>query len=295
MRLDSLHNRELVELIFEGETSQQFGIDEILDGLGGKVIITIDVKATGFDPDDSQVIKASAVALDANTSETAGSFDMEALLNLTTLRTIDLQDQAAKSNEWETDKLSIKDMLNFADYDLSIYQDGIPDLPDELAVVMEFKSFIDRYADKAILVGYDVSSALAHVNSNLSSPITGIPTVDIPQFIKLYFMPVLQAMAISGLKKANDMLDKLSNISITRLAAVLGVKAQKWQTVNDAENLSRIFAAMLRFLKVNRNWFKSEDYLRMHAASSTPESPENKTAQVGITQPGPLSTQTETT
>lgn len=247
-------------------------IDEFVAKLAGKVLIIFTVKVS--DPNHSethsQITSIAAVAVDANDGEVIDEFNEQVGLSLRTLREIDRQDRIVAAGEWPEGELSIRDMLNATDYDLEPYSGGeTPDMPTEMDTVLSFRTWVDRYAGRAVLISYNATFTMRHLSAAMPAPIKS-PIIDLSQFARIYFEPALRTMMVQGSKQAHDMAEKMwdqfkntLNFTIHSMGQAFGVKPRKWHASSSAEEVyvtAGIFSKMLKFLQQHKEVEQKQYY-----------------------------------
>ena len=260
-----------LESLSEGKLSSlSHNIDDILAGLAGKVMIIADIKTTSINPHSphSQIIKIGAVVINSS-GDPADYFSAVASLNINTINAIYDEKNTIDHGDWPPGKATIMDMLDLAGYEFD------PDdtiLPSEMEIVVDFKSFIDKYAGNAVLVVHNARNVMHHLNSTLPTPLRDVQVFDTLEFTKIYFEPVLQALMMHGNSKAHDMAEKLSddigkfNTSLRNLSRALGIKKVRWElAANDAQRLADILSEMLKFLNTHSKMFRDANFRMLSA------------------------------
>lgn len=265
MKIGTLHTESISKL---GMT-----IDEVIASLGGKTLIMFTIKSTALDPasENSQIVNIVAIALDADTGEQVDGFNEEADLSLNILRTMDKQDRMKQSGEMPEDEITIRDMLNAADYDLEAHEEA--GYMSEIELALEFKKFIEQQADP-ILVTHNASRAMQALNTALPVPVRA-PVIDVHKFAKVYFEPIVRALMMQGSKRATDMAEKMWDdvgntikLTIPNLGKALGVKRRKWHASMNAEEvyqLAATFRKMLKFLRAHKKMFSDPNFRKIAA------------------------------
>lgn len=241
--------------IFEDQTAEN-----IANSLEGKTLIIFILKATGVDPsqDYVQITNIAAIAVDPDGNE-IDAFNEEAALGLAVLHRIDHEDRLLRADEWPQGEMGVRDWLNAADYDLAAEEEHLVDKPEELDVVMHFKEFLDQYTN-SILITYNSKLAMSHLDAKSPVPISRFGIIDVPEFAKSYFEPVLRSMMTKGNRQAAEMADKMwDNMkkeidpTLHNLSRAFGISKAKHSgtIVGEVRQLSSVFSKMLKFVRRN--------------------------------------------
>ncbi len=240
MRLDTLHT----EGLGEPET-----IDELRASLRDSTLVVFTVKTTASQmwEQHSQVVNITAVALDANTGARVGSFHKEAELAVPIFNEMQRQDQLKRSGAIESDVITIRDMLDLADYDLA----GSHQL-SEAELIFKFKGFVESFT-RPILVTYGAAEAMRHLDAALpAGRFRPERVVDVRRLAEQYLIPILKDMYISGIKKAAEMLSKLREVGgMVGLGRALGVprpRGYQSLTIIEVHHLVEILRGLLKFV-----------------------------------------------
>lgn len=241
--------------MLESETTE--GIASRLDG---KILIVFILKATGVDPsqDHVQITNIAAVAVDQDGRE-IDTFNEEASLGLAVLRRIDEEDRALRSGDWPEGEMGVRDWLNASDYDLEAEEEHLVNKPDELDIVLHFKSFLDQYTN-CILITYNSKLSIQHLDAKSPMQIGRSNIIDVSEFANLYFEPILRSMMARGNRQAAEMADKMWDSmrkiidpSLYNLSRAFGVAKTKHSgtIVGEVRQLASVFSKMLKFIYRN--------------------------------------------
>ena len=165
--------------------------EQVIDSLVNKTLISFKVNATSINPEEhSQIVSIAAYVVDPMKGEELASFDEEVRLTRKVQYQISQED---RTGDEMIGSISIRDMLNAADYDIENSDDN-PN--QEMDMLMRFKALVDSYKSRAVLIVHNADFAMRHLDTAYGlDGVKGIPVIDTLKFTRTYMMPILHILA----------------------------------------------------------------------------------------------------
>ena len=248
----------------DGQTFEQ-----VVRSLIDRVLISFKINTTSINPEEhSQIVSIAAFVVDPIKGEELASFDETVHLT----RKVEYQiRQEDKTSDDMIGSISIRDMLNAADYDI---EDSYDNPNNEMDMLMRFKALVDDFRSRAILITHNADFAMRHLDVAYGTDgIGGIPVIDTLQFTRTYMMPILHILADQNHNQAIEMLEKLKSLTsptLHDLGRALHVKMVRMGRAStsaiEVRRLIKIFMSMIGFLYKNRKLYDSDEYTGTNSA-----------------------------